>query len=91
MTEARRSHPAVRTRRTRVLESLLTTSPTSLGSRGPVVTVQPPSTEPDPTGPRRPPQTLWLCEHLDHLTEHLGELVTPAADFAKIRRRPWWR
>ena len=36
-------------------------------------------------------QTIWLCEHLDHLTEHLGELVPPATHLAEIRRRPWWR
>jgi hypothetical protein len=34
---------------------------------------------------------VWLCEHLDHLSEHLGELVGPAAAVAKIRNRPWWR
>jgi hypothetical protein len=34
---------------------------------------------------------IWLREHLDHLTEHLGELVAPAARVAEIRRRPWWR
>ncbi len=34
---------------------------------------------------------VWLCEHLDHLAEHLGELVRPAATVATIRRRPWWR
>jgi hypothetical protein len=34
---------------------------------------------------------VWLCEHLDHLAEHLGELVTPAERIAAIRRRPWWR
>jgi hypothetical protein len=34
---------------------------------------------------------IWLCEHLRHLGEHLGELVEPAAKVAKIRRRPWWR
>jgi len=34
---------------------------------------------------------VWLCEHLDHLSEHLGELVGPAAEVAEIRRRPWWR
>jgi uncharacterized membrane protein YccC len=36
-------------------------------------------------------QTVWLCEHLDHLTEHLRELVPPATHLAEIRRRPWWR
>jgi uncharacterized membrane protein YccC len=39
----------------------------------------------------RSPQAIWLCEHLNHLTEHLGELVTPARHVAQARRRPWWR
>jgi len=34
---------------------------------------------------------VWLCEHLDHLAEHLGELVRPAAAVAQFRSRPWWR
>jgi hypothetical protein len=34
---------------------------------------------------------VWLCEHLDHLAEHLGELVRPAADVAQFRSQPWWR
>jgi uncharacterized membrane protein YccC len=34
---------------------------------------------------------IWLCEHLDHLSEDLDELVAPAARLAEIRRRPWWR
>jgi uncharacterized membrane protein YccC len=34
---------------------------------------------------------VWLCEHLDHLAEHMAELVRPAAAVARIRRRPWWR
>ncbi len=34
---------------------------------------------------------VWLCEHLSHLAEHLGELVKPASQVAHIRRRPWWR
>ena len=34
---------------------------------------------------------IWLCEHLDHLAEHLGELVRPAERVAEIRRLPWWR
>lgn len=36
-------------------------------------------------------RTVWLYEHLDHLTQHLGELVQPAARVAEIRRLPWWR
>ena len=34
---------------------------------------------------------VWLCEHLDHLAEHLAELVAPAVHVAEARRRPWWR
>jgi uncharacterized membrane protein YccC len=34
---------------------------------------------------------IWLCEHLDHLSEHLVELVGPAVRIAEMRRRPWWR
>ena len=34
---------------------------------------------------------IWLCEHLDHLADHLEELVRPAADLAEMRRLPWWR
>jgi uncharacterized membrane protein YccC len=34
---------------------------------------------------------VWLCEHLDHLAEHLGDLVSPALRVAEVRRRPWWR
>jgi uncharacterized membrane protein YccC len=33
---------------------------------------------------------IWLCEHLDHLSEHLDELVPPATRIAEVRRRPWW-
>jgi uncharacterized membrane protein YccC len=34
---------------------------------------------------------IWLCEHLDHLSEHLNELVRPAKRIAEVRRRPWWK
>jgi hypothetical protein len=34
---------------------------------------------------------VWLCEHLDHLADHLEDLVHPAAEVAEIRTRPWWR
>ncbi len=34
---------------------------------------------------------IWLSEYLDHLSEHLCELVLPAAHVAEVRRRPWWR
>ena len=36
-------------------------------------------------------QAIWLREHLDHLADHLGELVEPAGKVAAVRRRPWWR
>jgi hypothetical protein len=42
-------------------------------------------------GESRTRRTIWLCEHLDHLTEHLDELIAPAARLAAVRRRPWWR
>jgi uncharacterized membrane protein YccC len=34
---------------------------------------------------------VWLCEYIDHLAEHLSELVEPATEIAEMRRRPWWR
>lgn len=34
---------------------------------------------------------VWLCEHLDHLAEHLADLVPPALRVAEFRQRPWWR
>ena len=34
---------------------------------------------------------VWLCEHLDHLVEHLSELIAPATRVAELRRAPWWR
>jgi uncharacterized membrane protein YccC len=37
------------------------------------------------------PYAVWMCEHLDHLSEHLAELAAPALKLADMRRRPWWR
>ena len=34
---------------------------------------------------------VWLCEHLDHLAEHLGEMIEPATRLADLRRAPWWK
>ena len=34
---------------------------------------------------------VWLCEHLDHLSQHTVDLVKPAVAVADLRRRPWWR
>jgi hypothetical protein len=46
----------------------------------------------DPTrAPLESRYAIWLDEHLDHLSEHLAELVPPARRVAEVRRRPWWR
>jgi hypothetical protein len=34
---------------------------------------------------------VWLCEHLDHLSERLADLIAPAIRVAESRRLPWWR
>jgi uncharacterized membrane protein YccC len=34
---------------------------------------------------------VWLCEHLDHLAEHMDELIAPASRVAELRSEPWWR
>ena len=34
---------------------------------------------------------IWLCDYLEHLSEHTSELVGPATRVAEYRRRPWWR
>jgi uncharacterized membrane protein YccC len=36
-------------------------------------------------------QAVWLREHLDHLVEHLSELIPPGRHIAEIRRRRWWQ
>ncbi len=36
------------------------------------------------------PYAIWLCEHLEHLSERSAELVEAATRIAEIRRRPWW-
>jgi uncharacterized membrane protein YccC len=85
---------AVLTRRARVLESWFDSLADQLGrSRGPVESVpEPPSPVPEPIErSAHSPQTLWLSEHLDHLIEHLGELLGPAEHVAENRRRPWWQ
>jgi uncharacterized membrane protein YccC len=35
--------------------------------------------------------TLWVGEHLRHITMRLAELVEPASLLAATRHRPWWR
>ncbi|MBV9006573.1 MAG: FUSC family protein [Solirubrobacterales bacterium] len=59
----------------------------------PVTALEPPSFADDDIvdGSSGSRYGIWLCEHLDHLREHLGELVGPAMQVAEIRRRPWWR
>jgi uncharacterized membrane protein YccC len=42
-------------------------------------------------GPVESRYAIWLDEHLDHLSEHLAELVPPARRVAEVRRKPWWR
>jgi uncharacterized membrane protein YccC len=59
----------------------------------PVASLQPPALGPDTvvaasSGSR---YSVWLCEHLDHLADHLGELIAPAQRIAELRRAPWWR
>ncbi len=46
-----------------------------------------------PDGPSVPDLswTLWVGEHLRHVTLRLNELVEPAATVAAQRHRPWWR
>jgi uncharacterized membrane protein YccC len=38
-----------------------------------------------------PSCTLWVDEHLQHITPHLAELIEPAEAVATQRRAPWWR
>ncbi len=57
-----------------------------------VAVLEPPAFDGDGAASATPSRnTIWLEEHLDHLAEHLCELVAPAARLAQIRRRPWWR
>jgi uncharacterized membrane protein YccC len=46
-----------------------------------------------PDGPSVPDLswTLWVGEHLRHVTLRLDELVEPAGTVADQRHRPWWR
>jgi uncharacterized membrane protein YccC len=59
----------------------------------PIATLDAPSLESAETAVDRSSSYygIWLGEHLDHLAEHLGELVRPAVQIAEIRRQPWWR
>jgi uncharacterized membrane protein YccC len=34
---------------------------------------------------------VWVELHLDHLREHLPDVVGPATKLVALRRRPWWR
>jgi Fusaric acid resistance protein-like len=57
----------------------------------PVAVLTPPTFDADIEASANSRQTIWLGEHVDHLTDHLSELVEPAAHLAQVRRRPWWR
>src|SRR5205807_4107185 len=35
------------------------------------------------------PSQVWVALHLDHLREHLPDLVGPATVLVALRRRPW--
>lgn len=35
--------------------------------------------------------TLWVEQHLQHVTPRLAELIGPADSIAAQRRQPWWR
>jgi uncharacterized membrane protein YccC len=61
--------------------------------QAPAATLEPPEPGPADRVPAsaRSHYGIWLCEHLDHLSEHLGELIAPATRVAEVRRRPWWR
>jgi len=56
-----------------------------------VAVLTPPTFDADIEASANSRQTIWLGEHVDHLTDHLSELVEPAAHLAQVRRRPWWR
>jgi uncharacterized membrane protein YccC len=62
-------------------------------SRRPLDALEPPTFGPEDTvhAASGSHYGVWLCEHLDHLAEHLGELVQPAQRIAELRRAPWWR
>jgi hypothetical protein len=59
----------------------------------------PPLTPPDTAGPvagdgvptAHLSCTLWVGEHLRHLSGHLDELTYPAVEIANRRSGPWWR
>jgi len=42
------------------------------------------------TAPSASEYAVWMCEHLDHLAEHLGDLIGPARMVAQARRERWW-
>jgi hypothetical protein len=81
-------------RRTETLDAWYQRLAAQLGKprRQPSIPLEPPTFDGDGVETSSPSrEAIWLYEHLDHLTEHLGELVVPAAHLAEIRRLPWWR
>jgi uncharacterized membrane protein YccC len=58
-----------------------------------VVALEPPKLGPQDRVPAdsHSHYSLWLCEHLDHLSERLADLIAPALRVAESRRLPWWR
>ena len=59
----------------------------------PAATLEPPIFGPDTvvTAGSGSHYGVWLCEHLDHLAEHLGDMIEPATRLAALRRAPWWK
>jgi uncharacterized membrane protein YccC len=49
----------------------------------------------NPVAPANPSgnlyRTLWVDEHLQHITPHLADLIEPAEHVATQRASPWWR
>ena len=37
------------------------------------------------------PSQVWVVLHLDHLRQHLPDLVGPVRGVVALRRQPWWR
>jgi uncharacterized membrane protein YccC len=60
---------------------------------------QPPLVTPGPAGldgsqpanASYSPETLWVSDHLAHLSTHSADITGPAERLAALRRRPWWR
>ena len=61
--------------------------------RGHPVAALAPPVFPEPDGARsaQSESSIWLSEYLEHLRDHLSEVVPAAMKLAEVRRQPWWR